>query len=112
MFQDDTIAAISTAPGVGAIAIVRLSGPLAWAIAQKIFFPRSFLENGQIEKWLPKSHQATIGYIRKPGTDQYVDEVVLIPYQGPNSYTGEDLVEINCHGSPIVTREILTLALE
>jgi tRNA modification GTPase len=112
MLPDDTIAAISTAPGVGAIAIVRLSGPSALTIAQKIFFPRSFLENGKIEKWLPKSHQATIGYIRKPDSDQYVDEVVLIPYQGPNSYTGEDLVEINCHGSPIVTREILNLALE
>lgn len=112
MLQDDTIAAISTAPGVGAIAIVRLSGPEAFAIAQKIFFPRSFLENAQVQKWLPKSHLATIGYIRKPDSNQYVDEVVLIPYQGPNSYTGEDLVEINCHGSPIVTREILTLALE
>ena len=112
MLQDETIAAISTANGVGAIAIVRLSGPLAFAIAQKIFFPRSFLQRAPNEKWLPKSHQATIGYIRKTDDQQYVDEVVLIPYQGPNSYTGEDLVEINCHGSPIVTREILTLALQ
>ena len=112
MIEDDTIAAISTAPGVGAIAIVRLSGPSAWAIAQKIFFPRSFLQNHGGEKWLPKSHMANIGYIRKPDSEQYIDEVVLIAYQGPNSYTGEDLVEINCHGSPIVTREILTLALQ
>jgi len=116
MLQDDTIAAISTAPGVGAIAIVRLSGPQAFSIAQKIFLPRSFSSEEKNEKWLPKSHQATIGYIRKNDgaasiTPEYVDEVVLIAYQGPNSYTGEDLVEINCHGSPIVTREILTLAL-
>ncbi|MBS2008691.1 MAG: tRNA uridine-5-carboxymethylaminomethyl(34) synthesis GTPase MnmE [Cyanobacteria bacterium SZAS TMP-1] len=117
MIHDDTIAAISTAPGVGAIAIVRLSGPHAFSIAQKIFFPRSFSPEAKNEKWLPKSHQATIGYIRKSTdeggfSDDFVDEVVLIPYQGPNSYTGEDLVEINCHGSPIVTREILTMALE
>jgi tRNA modification GTPase len=112
MLQDETIAAISTANGVGAIAIVRLSGPLAFSIAQKIFFPRTFLENAPNEKWLPKSHLATIGYIRKTDNHEYVDEVVLIPYKGPNSYTGEDLVEINCHGSPIVTREILNLALQ
>jgi len=114
MLNEDTIAAISTAPGVGAIAIVRFSGPYAFAIAQKIFFPRSFAANHpdqKDQKWLPKSHQATIGYIRKPDSQEHVDEVVLIPYQGPNSYTGEDLVEINCHGSPIVTREILSLAL-
>jgi tRNA modification GTPase len=113
MIADDTIAAISTAPGVGAIAIVRFSGPDAWTIAQKIFSPRVFSESAKNEKnWIPKSHLATIGYIRKPDSEQYIDEVVLIAYQGPNSYTGEDLVEINCHGSPIVTREILTLALQ
>ncbi len=102
---------------MGAIAIVRLSGPQAFTIAQKIFLPRTAAApdlNAPAE-WQPKSHTATIGFIvqRPEGADagRFIDEVVLIPYQGPNSYTGEDLVEINCHGSPIVTREILTLAL-
>lgn len=115
MLIDDTIAAISTPSGVGAIAIVRLSGPDAFLIAQKIFVARkkSSENNFSSEKnWQPKSHQASIGYIQDPSTHQYLDEVVLIPYQGPNSYTGEDLVEINCHGSPIVTREILSILLK
>ncbi len=115
--NDETITALSTAPGVGAIAIVRLSGPQAFAIAQKIFLPRTALapDLNLPPDWQPKSHTATIGFIvqRPSGNDlgRFIDEVVLIPYQGPNSYTGEDMVEINCHGSPIVTREILTLAL-
>lgn len=120
--NDDTICALSTAPGVGAIAIVRLSGPQAFSIVQKIFLPRlsgakisssSSLSPSALGDWQPKSHQATIGYIvqEKLGITEPVDEVVLIPYKGPNSYTGEDMVEINCHGSPIVTREILNLAL-
>lgn len=125
--NDDTICALSTAPGVGAIAIVRLSGPEAFSIVQKIFLPRlpeakkSSLKPDPISPqlsaahdWQPKSHQATIGYIvqENQGKQELVDEVVLIPYKGPNSYTGEDMVEINCHGSPIVTREILNLALQ
>ncbi|MBP9092671.1 tRNA uridine-5-carboxymethylaminomethyl(34) synthesis GTPase MnmE [bacterium] len=122
--NDDTICALSTAPGVGAIAIVRLSGPEAFSIVQKIFLPRlSQAKNSSIKPdptppqlsaahdWQPKSHQATIGYIVQ-ANQELVDEVVLIPYKGPNSYTGEDMVEINCHGSPIVTREILNLALQ
>jgi tRNA modification GTPase len=121
--NDDTICALSTAPGVGAIAIVRLSGPEAFSIVQKIFLPRlpqtkdsspTSLPSAALGHWQPKSHQATIGYIveEKQGIVEPVDEVVLIAYKGPNSYTGEDMVEINCHGSPIVTREILNLALE
>jgi tRNA modification GTPase len=120
--DSDTIAAISTAAGVGAIAIVRLSGPQAFAIVQKIFQARTKKGgSNDISEWQPKSHQATIGLIVQPGEKseaqvepvpaRFIDEVVLIPYKGPNSYTGEDMVEINCHGSPIVTREILNLCL-
>src|SRR6202034_2160255 len=49
--------------------------------------------------------------IKPPSSKNIVDEVVLIPYKGPNSYTGEDLVEINCHGSPYVTNALLDLCL-
>ena len=73
-------------------------------IIEKIFLPK-------ISNWQLKSHQATVGYIIRENKEP-IDEVVLIPYIGPNSYTGEDMVEINCHGSPIVTRELLNLALE
>lgn len=105
----DTISAISTPPGSGAIAIVRISGPLAIEIAQKIF-------SSSQDALLPvnlrdNSHKAMHGFILQPQTQICVDDVVLIPYKEPSSYTGEDLVEINCHGSPVIAREILELIL-
>lgn len=108
MILVDTIAAISTAPGTGAIAIVRLSGKDAWSIAEKIFVPR---KNGaeKPSAWLPG--QVILGYAKDIETGDVVDEVVLIPYRGPHTYTGEDLVEINCHGGAVVTREILDLCI-
>ncbi len=105
----DTISAISTPPGSGAIAIVRISGPLAFEIACKIF-------SSSQDALLPvnlrgNSHKAMHGFILQPQTQICVDDVVLIPYKDPASYTGEDLVEINCHGSPVIAREILELIL-
>lgn len=108
MSFEDTIAAISTAPGVGAIAIVRLSGKDSWSIAKKIFRP--FPPGGENDPPLT-SHTAKHGYLTDPQSGSTIDEVVVIPYKGPNSYTGEDLVEIDCHGNPLVTREILNLCL-
>ena len=99
---DDTIAAISTPPGAGAIAIVRLSGKQAWTIAASLF-------EGAKASWTP--YLAMHGYIKDIHNNQLVDEVVLLPYKGPNTYTGEDLIEINCHGSAVVTTEILNLCL-
>lgn len=104
---DETIAAISTAPGTGAIAIVRMTGPEAWTITGKFFCSKS--KKPLFDSL--KSHVAMHGFVNDSSTDQIVDEVVVIPYKGPNSYTGEDLVEINCHGGQIVTSEILSLCL-
>lgn len=107
MFDSETIAAISTASGSGAIAIVRLSGPNSWSLVKKIFWQdRNFASQAQLE-----SHRALHGFIQHPATRELVDEVVLIAYRSPNSYTGEDLVEINCHGSPYITREILSICI-
>ena len=97
----DTIAAISTAPGTGAIAIVRMSGPHAWEIANKLFQTKSLL----------KSHIVSHGYLIDNRTNLLVDQVVLVPFRSPNSYTGEDLIEVNCHGGAVVTNEILALCL-
>ena len=58
-----------------------------------------------------RSHLARHGFIHDPTTGSVIDEVVLIPYEGPHSYTGENLVEINCHGSPLIAGEILHLCL-
>lgn len=109
MLFDDTIAAISTAPGSGAIAIVRMSGPRAWSIAREIFSPGREHNKETFSGF--KSHAAIHGYIKDPQTEETADEVVVIAYKGPHSYTGEDLIEINCHGGSIVTREILRLCL-
>jgi tRNA modification GTPase len=117
MILVDTIAAISTAPGIGAIAIIRLSGKDAWKIASKIFEPgrsestaqNAHPEGGNAEQWI--ANRAMFGYVIDMRTRALVDEVVLIPYKGPHSFTGEDLVEINCHGGAVVTREILNLCL-
>jgi tRNA modification GTPase len=106
---DDTIAAIATAPGTGAIAVVRLSGTKAFSIAQKLFQRR-----GQADKEAKltlSSHHALVGHIMDEKTASIVDEVVLTPFQAPHTYTGEDLIEISCHGGPVVTAQILSLAL-
>src|SRR5262249_20573639 len=109
MVSEDTIAAISTAPGTGAIAIIRISGERAFGILEKIFStgenPDEFID------WSQRSRTATHGYIHNPQTGELVDEVVVIVYKGPINYTGEDLVEIDCHGSPLLTREILDLCV-
>lgn len=106
----DTITAISTAPGTGAIAVVRMSGSDAFLIAKKLFRPhRNHSAEG--EKWL-HSHRATYGFIFDPTSADKLDEVVLTPFQAPHTYTGEDLVEISCHGGPVITAEILSLILD
>lgn len=103
----DTIAAISTAPGIGAIAVVRLSGKNAFEISKKIFR----LDGGNREVDEFKPNHATHGFIRDPKSADTIDEVVLTAFKAPHTYTGEDLVEISCHGGPVVTAEILALLL-
>ena len=100
---DDTIAAISTPPGQGAVAIIRLSGARAFAIAKSIFKSKKKFEN--IAPW-----QAAFGKIFD--SKGVIDEVILIKFNRPNSYTKEDMVEINCHGGRYVSRRILELTLD
>jgi tRNA modification GTPase len=107
MSISETIAAISTPPGVGAIAVVRMSGPLACSIALKLFSPSSADAHG---KWL-RSHHASYGKLHNQDGDD-VDEVVITPFLAPHSYTGEDLVEVSCHGSPLIAKRILSLLID
>jgi tRNA modification GTPase len=106
---DDTIAAISTPPGSGAIAIVRLTGPDSWAIVCGIFWAGKIFPAASGSPL--RTQAATHGYIANPSSQEPIDEVVVIAYQSPNSYTGEDLVEINCHGSPYITASVLNLCV-
>jgi tRNA modification GTPase len=111
--SEETIAAISTTPGPGAIAVVRLSGQNAEKILEKIFSNTTLInaENSFGETPLMKSHFAQHGYIYDPSTEDIVDEVVAILYRSPKSYTGENLVEISCHGGRVICHEILALLI-
>lgn len=100
--NQDTIAAIATAPGEGAIAVIRVSGPKAFEVAGSIF-------SRPVEGF--KTHTAHYGEIRKAdGT--VLDSVLLLVMKGPHSYTGEDSVEISCHGGQLVTRRVLERIFE
>src|SRR3990172_8009726 len=105
MYEQDTIAAIATPPGEGGVAIVRVSGLDAERIAQQIF-TRSRGKNGNL-----RSHMLYHGSIRDPRTESVVDEVLLTIMRQPRSYTGEDVVEVHCHGGAFVSRQILGLFL-
>ena len=104
---DQTIVAISTAPGVGAIAVVRLSGANALPILSAIF---RHLGSGSEAAYF-KSHQAKHGFIFDSRDQQTVDEVVVTPFLSPHSYTGEDVIEISCHGNPLIARKVVGLCL-
>jgi tRNA modification GTPase len=105
---EDTIVAISTASGPGAIAVVRLSGPQACRIVRAIFAPGPKKVSSD---WL-KTHSAVHGYLKHLTDDKKIDEVIVTPFLAPHSYTGEDLIEISCHGSQVVTRQILSSCTE
>ena len=98
----DTIAAIATPPGEGAISIIRISGPQAFPVAQKIF-SRALTR-------LP-SHTAHYGRILSQ-EGETLDMVLLLLMRAPRSYTGEDSVEISCHGGSLITRRVLERAIE
>lgn len=103
--ENDTIAAISTALGPAGISIIRLSGPLAFSICEMIFRPYSGKPFRKEE-----DRKLRMGHILNQG--EIVDEVLVSCFIGPNSYTGEDLVEINAHGGRVAVRRILSLLLQ
>jgi tRNA modification GTPase len=103
MTVSDTIAAISTPPGEGAIALVRISGDSAIQIADKIF-------RGKEQPSKFESHVQHLGEIFS-AENQLIDQVVLSVHRTPASYSGEDLVEISCHGGTLVSAKILDACL-
>ena len=104
MQHNDTIVALATPAGAGAIAIIRISGKEAFKIASDIFFSVSgkTLQN-------QKTHTVHLGHI-KDG-NRIIDQVLATIFRNPNSYTGEDVVEFSCHGSNYIQQEIIQLAL-
>ncbi|HTV66438.1 MAG TPA: tRNA uridine-5-carboxymethylaminomethyl(34) synthesis GTPase MnmE [Bryocella sp.] len=101
MHLDDTIVAIATPPGRGGIGVVRLSGPEARNIASPMLRLSHELEPGR----------AHFGELIEPATGERIDEVVATFFAKPHSYTADDVVEISCHGSPVVLHHVVELAL-
>src|SRR5438132_7689043 len=99
----ETIAAISTPAGEGAIALVRISGVNAIEVADKIF-------RGKEKPSRFESHVQHFGEI-VDGAERLIDQVMLSIHQAPASYTGEDLVEISCHGGMLVSGDVLEACL-
>lgn len=97
----DTIAAIATAPGEAGIGIVRTSGPRALECALALF------RRPQALPAPPESHRAYYGLVVRPETGEKLDECVLTYFAAPRSYTGEDVVELACHGSNLVLATVL-----
>ena len=98
---NDTIVALATAPGLGAIAVIRLSGSKAIEITTSVFSKKSLMQQ--------PSHTVHFGKLLN-GTD-VIDEVVVSIYRAPKSYTGEEVVEISCHGAPLIQDAILQLMI-
>ncbi len=101
-----TIAAISTPKGVGGIGVIRISGDEAIEIVNKIFVPF----NSKSSVLNMKGYTAKYGKISRNGN--YIDEVIILVFRAPHSYTGENVVEISCHGGLYITREVLRTVLD
>jgi tRNA modification GTPase len=100
----DTIAAIATAPGVGAVGIVRLSGPESFAIAGGVFRARA-------GKRVVETPAGRVLFGRIVDGDETIDEALLLTFRAPHSYTGQDVIELQTHGGPAVLRAVLELVL-
>jgi len=101
--SEDTIVAVATPPGRGGIGVVRLSGESAIAIASSLI---------HLAKAPLETRHATLGEFRDPSSDRVLDEVVLTVFQRPHSYTGEDVIEISCHGAPVILAYLVECCLE
>ena len=102
MIADDTIVALATPQGVGAIAMIRVSGKDAIQLTNQVFSGKN------LEK--QDSHTIHFGTIKDK--DKIIDEVLVSVFKEPNSFTKENLVEISCHGSMLVAREIIECLLK
>jgi tRNA modification GTPase len=99
-YEKDTIAAVATPAGTGAVALVRLSGPGSWGVAEAVFRGRGRLAARRVVYGDLVDEEGRI-----------IDDVLVTAFRGPGSYTGEDTVEIACHGGMLVTRRVLELVL-
>ena len=112
---NDTIVAIATAPGIGAIGIIRLSGPESYTISDKLFLPKKL----RSIKYLPAGRVIYGTIYDQTSQDQssqdqveIIDEGLLLSFRAPHSYTAQDVIELQTHGGPAVLRRVLELCLK
>ena len=101
--KEDTIVALATPAGVGAISVIRVSGPQSFSAVDNIFYGNSKIKN-------VSSHTLHYGDIKNQD-DEHIDDVLVSVFRAPNSYTGEDSVEISTHGNPLVTQKVIELLI-
>lgn len=99
---DDTIVALATPPGISAIGVIRVSGAKAISIVDELFPSKELSKQ--------PSHTLHVGFLKEG--DNKLDEAVISLFKGPHSYTGEDIVEISCHGSPFVQQQVLQVIVK
>jgi len=104
MNPNDTIAACATPPGHSSIAVIRLSGEKSVPLLHRIFEPRDSIQEF-------KAQHVYYGHIRNPESGDDIDTVLVTAFYKPDSYTGEDVVEISCHGNPLIVDQILRLLI-
>jgi tRNA modification GTPase len=102
-FTEDTIAAVATPSGTGAISVIRVSGPGTFKSVDSIFFGKNDISTAE-------SHTIHYGKIKDKSGSQ-IDDVLISVFRNPHSYTGEDVVEISTHGNAIITKKILEILL-
>src|ERR1700754_4402628 len=98
---EDTIVAVATPPGVGAIGVIRVSGPASFGIVGKLFSSKDL--------GVQASHTMHVGLLKEG--DETLDEVVVSLFRGPKSFTGEDVIEISSHGSPYILERVIAAIL-
>ena len=98
---DDTIVALATPPGIGALGIIRLSGPKSFEIINQLFPSKDLSQQ--------PSHTLHVGFLKND--NKILDEAVISLFKGPSSYTGEDVIEISAHGSPFIHLEIINACI-
>jgi tRNA modification GTPase len=99
---DDTIIALATPPGVGAIAVIRLSGGKSFIIADYLFSSKDLSRQ--------PTHTLHVGLLKEG--EKVLDEAIVSLFKGPKSYTGEDVIEISCHGSPYVVQQVIDACIK
>jgi tRNA modification GTPase len=98
----DTIVALSTPPGRSGIAVIRLSGQRSLEIARSLVRDQDFT---------PQSHRVVLKNLHDPCTGEVLDRALLTYFKSPHSFTGEDVVELSCHGSPVILRSLIDAIL-